>query len=61
MRDPITPRGGDWLLVAVVAILILIGLDQLDQWGREQQQIIANDLNVARARIDAAIRAEGQP
>lgn len=61
MRDPITPRCGDWIKVTVVAILILIGLDQLDQWGREQQRIVAIDLNVARARIDAAVRAEGRP
>lgn len=61
MRHPITPRAGDWIKVAVVAILILIGLDQLDEWGRLQQQIVANNMNIARSHIDAAIRAEGRP
>lgn len=54
MRPPITPNPGDWLLMAVIAILALAGLDQLDEYARLQQQIAANQANVARIHMAEA-------
>jgi len=51
MKEQITPRPSDWLLVAVVLTLALAALDMLDEWTRLEQSTQAMQGQTSQIRI----------